>query len=109
MTSPIQRSATVRALIGSALLVVSGCGGALALIFLGGSTGASGATATFDYEYYRDVYGNGKWGWSKHGYPNYTRAVDEASRACRVGTNVRYIGKFDGRGNLVQRWDYRCR
>lgn len=60
------------------------------------------------YEYYRDVYGNGQWGWSSHNYPTMQRAQEEARRACNVGTKVRFIGQFDRRGKLVQRWNYRC-
>ena len=62
----------------------------------------------YTYEYYRDVYGNGNWSWSEHGYSSFQQADQGARMACRLGTKVTYLGKFDSRGNLVERRILHC-
>jgi len=70
---------------------------------------ASAAEATAGWEYYRDVYGDGRWSWSRHNYPSQQRAMQEAGVSCRIGTRVTFIGYFDARGRMLVRIPYRCR
>jgi hypothetical protein len=68
---------------------------------------ASQAMADY-YTYYRDVYGNGRWGWHSGRYPTRARAEQEARQACQVGTQVSAIGRFNNSGQLLNRWNFSC-
>jgi hypothetical protein len=97
------------ATVGMVVIVVTGlCMPALAAVGHGKAAGLTAAVESYHYEYYRDVYGNGNWGWSSHGYTSFQSAKSEALRACKIGTRVRYIGKFDSNGNLIEQWVFRC-
>jgi hypothetical protein len=68
---------------------------------LAGPTAPANANAYVRYEYYRDVYGYGNWGWSDHNYRTYADAVLGARQAANLGTKVKYIGQFSWNG---QQW-----